>query len=68
VDGRGEQDRYAYRPLLWEAVVGLGRFVGACYRLANWMALGQRQGRGRVDCHYSDTGGRAKRDRYTRGS
>jgi hypothetical protein len=44
--------RYGYRPLLLETLVDGKRFRGTCYRAANWLALGQTQGRGRRDRHH----------------
>ncbi len=41
--------RYGYRPLLLETLVDGSRFKGTCYRAANWIYLGQTQGRGRMD-------------------
>jgi len=41
--------RYAYRPLLLETLVDARRFRGTCYRAANWIRIGQTQGRGRMD-------------------
>jgi len=41
--------RYGYRPLLLETLVDGSRFQGTCYRAANWIYLGQTQGRGRMD-------------------
>lgn len=43
------QARYGVRPLLLETMVDPSRFTGACYRAANWLALGQTAGRGRMD-------------------
>jgi hypothetical protein len=43
------EQRYGYRPLLLETLVDSARFRGTCYRAANWIALGQTQGRGRMD-------------------
>ena len=43
------QDRYAYRPVLLETFVDTGRFTGACYKAANWIHVGQTQGRGKLD-------------------
>ena len=43
------QVRYGYRPLLLETFVEVERFTGACYRAANWLHLGQTQGRGKLD-------------------
>jgi len=41
--------RYGYRPLLLETLVDSQHFAGTCYRAANWIRLGQTQGRGRMD-------------------
>ena len=41
--------RYGVRPLLLETLVYPARFRGTCYRAANWRALGQTVGRGRMD-------------------
>lgn len=43
------EQRYGYRPLLLETLVDAQRFRGTCYRAANWIELGQTQGRGRMD-------------------
>jgi hypothetical protein len=43
------QRRYRYRPWLVESFVDTSRFSGACYRAANWILVGQTQGRGRQD-------------------
>jgi hypothetical protein len=40
---------YGVRPLLLETLVDPARFRGTCYRAANWLALGQTVGRGRMD-------------------
>ena len=42
------QTRYHYRPLLLETFVEKNRFTGACYRAANWLQVGQTQGRGKL--------------------
>ena len=57
------QKRYGYRPLLLETLVDTSRFRGTCYRAANWIALGQTQGRGRMDQDHSGHG-RARKDIY----
>jgi hypothetical protein len=44
--------RYAYRPLLLESFVERERFSGTSYRAANWLLLGQTQGRGKLDRHH----------------
>jgi len=55
--------RYGYRPLLLETLVDAGRFPGTCYRAANWIELGQTQGRGRMDRDHSSQG-RARKNIY----
>ena len=42
---------YGYRPWLLETFVDTNRFSGTCYRAANWLCVGQTQGRGRQDQH-----------------
>lgn len=41
--------RYAYRPVLLETFVEKPRFLGTCYQAANWLNLGDTQGRGKLD-------------------
>jgi len=41
--------RYGYPPLLPETLVDARRFRGTCYRAANWIYIGQTQGRERMD-------------------
>ena len=41
--------RAGYRPLLLETFVEHGRFSGSSYAAANWVQVGQTQGRGRND-------------------
>ena len=43
------QARYGVEPLLVETFVDPARYVGGCYRAANWVALGETAGRGRDD-------------------
>lgn len=43
------QKRYNYQPVLLETFVQKDRFKGTCYRAANWIHLGQTQGRGKLD-------------------
>ncbi|MGH9340053.1 MAG: IS4 family transposase [Acidobacteriota bacterium] len=43
------EPRYGYRPWLVESFVDTTRFSGASYRAANWIRVGQTQGRGRQD-------------------
>jgi len=41
--------RYGVAPVLLETLVDRSRYVGACYRAANWISVGLTQGRGRMD-------------------
>ena len=41
--------RYGYEPVLLETFVEIPRFTGTCYRAANWIRLGQTQGRGKLE-------------------
>jgi hypothetical protein len=43
------QTHYAYRPVLLETFVEKPRFIGTCYKAANWQHLGDTQGRGKLD-------------------
>jgi hypothetical protein len=43
------RDRYRYAPVLLETFVERDRFQGTCYRAANWIHVGQTQGRGKLD-------------------
>lgn len=45
------QERYKYTPVLLETFVEKERFRGTCYRAANWILIGQTQGRGKLDRH-----------------
>jgi hypothetical protein len=45
-DWRG---RYGYEPVLAETFIEKERFEGTCYRAANWIEVGETQGRGRQD-------------------
>ena len=45
---------YKYRPLLLETFVQKDRFRGTCYRAANWIHVGQTQGRGKLDSLHLD--------------
>jgi hypothetical protein len=42
------QSVYGYRPVLLETFVEKNRFQGTCYKAANWLYLGQTQGRGKL--------------------
>jgi hypothetical protein len=41
--------RYGVEPVLLETLVDPERFVGTCYRAANWIEVGMTTGRGRMD-------------------
>jgi hypothetical protein len=43
------EDRYNYRPQLLETFVEKERFIGTCYKAANWICVGQTRGRGKLD-------------------
>jgi hypothetical protein len=43
------QQRYGYQPVLLETFVEQPRFSGSCYRAANWIYVGDTQGRGKLD-------------------
>ncbi len=45
---RDWEQRYGYSPVLLETFVE-ERFQGTCYRAANWVCVGQTQGRGKLD-------------------
>ena len=50
------QTPYGIRPVLVETFVDGTRYRGTCSRAANWIALGQTQGRGGQDRSHSATG------------
>jgi Domain of unknown function (DUF4338) len=43
---------YGYRPVILESFVEVDRFQGTCYRAANWVCVGQTQGRSKYDRHH----------------
>ncbi len=43
------QSRYGHQVVLLETFVERPRFAGTCYRAANWLCVGQTQGRGKLD-------------------
>lgn len=43
------QERYGYQPVLLETFVEKDKYLGTCYRAANWIYLGETAGRGRMD-------------------
>ena len=46
--------RYRYTPVLLETFVERQRFTAASYRAANWIPVGQTQGRGKLDRHHQN--------------
>jgi len=53
---RDWQLRYGITPVLVETFVDRARYRGTCYRAANWILLGQTQGRGRQDRRHARNG------------
>lgn len=47
--GADFQAQYGYAPWLIESFVDTEQFAGTCYQAANWVQIGQTQGRGRQD-------------------
>jgi hypothetical protein len=45
------QQRYNYEPVLLETFVEKERFLGTCYKAANWIYVGDTQGRGKLDVY-----------------
>jgi hypothetical protein len=43
------EERYGTRPVLLETFVERERFRGTCYQAANWIYVGDTQGRGKLD-------------------
>ena len=50
------QARYGITPVLVETFVDRAHYRGTCYRAANWILVGQTQGRGRQDCAHAMPG------------
>ena len=44
--------RYGYRPVLLETFVESPRFTGTCYKAANWICVGETEGRGKHDLQH----------------
>jgi hypothetical protein len=42
------ENRYNIRPVLLESFVQKDRFVGTCYKAANWQKVGETKGRGKL--------------------
>ena len=51
---RDWNERYGYQPVLIETFVERDRFQGTCYRAANWIHVGQTQGRGKLDVKHEN--------------
>lgn len=49
--GSDWRERYRYEPVLLETFVEKERFLGTCYRAANWVCVGETKGRGKLDVH-----------------
>ena len=47
--GADYETQYGYRPWLVESFVDTEHFIGTSYKAANWVEIGQTQGRGRQD-------------------
>ena len=43
------QNEYHYEPVLLETFVEKERFLGTCYKAANWQKIGETKGRGKLD-------------------
>lgn len=50
------QSRYGITPVLVETFVDRSCYRGTCYRAANWILIGQTQGRGRQDKSHTAQG------------
>ena len=48
---RDWEDRHHFRPVLLETFTDPRFFAGICYRAANWIYVGDTQGRGKLDRH-----------------
>jgi len=46
---------YGYEPVLLESFVEIPRFTGISYQAANWIRLGQTQGRGKLEQQHCQT-------------
>ena len=48
------QKRYGQEPVLLETFVEKQRFEGTCYKAANWVEVGETQGRGKLDTEHKN--------------
>lgn len=58
--GRDWQDKYGHGLDWLETFVDIARFQGRCYAAANWVCVGETQGRGRQDRQHQALAGRKK--------
>ena len=56
-------DCYKCKPVLMETLVDGSRYMGTCYRAANWVYAGRTTGRGRMD-RQNKRAGAAVKDIY----
>ena len=47
--GKDWTETFHVTPVMLETFVEMNRFNGTCYRAANWINVGETQGRGRMD-------------------
>ena len=59
--GEDFERRYGLRPWLLESFVETPTYEGSCYKAANWIRVGQTQGRGRNGSHHA---GKSIKDIY----
>ena len=52
--------QFGVSPLLVETLVDASRFLGTCYRAANWIYAGETSGRGRMDTSHERHGAAVK--------
>jgi hypothetical protein len=48
------RERYGYAPVLVETFVEKHRFAGTSYQAANWIRVGETQGRGKLDRYHAN--------------
>ena len=53
--------QFGVTPVLVETLVDVSRYVGTCYRAANWICVGETSGRGRMDRKHRRHGAEVKR-------
>ena len=45
------EEQYGFQPVLLETFVDTEKFLGTCYKAANWINVGITKGRGKLDVH-----------------